>query len=469
MGEVRLTLIQDIFGDGGITILAVAHKSGFCFEANGVLAATITIMVLKPGEGAFLASLLTSPPPSPQQVEVLARRSGISPLRAEELVQIAEKIRALSLMQGTPLAQTAEKIRAANLLPIVTIDRTDVDVDLDWYCLIAIWVVAGGIVAIVTDLLVEAIDGILNKIADMFIEGLKLPLDPVSGSDRIILNDSKISPEGLTLFGTLPSITLPAQTRRSIELSVSISNIEKTVGDTGFFTPDLCPVEVDALPNTGPYPYTEYVQKQTATIQAVRPKLLGRPLTYEWWIASGPNWVALAGAGQTAPVVTSLFPYPLPGGAWVDHPANVSYAVSGQQIEFWNDPADARYSLEYRVKATDPGGRSASASASIPFAGRWIEIGGNYGRLAWQCIDRLLRVLKEERLGAFKEPLDIGPLPEPGGPEIGDQLRGLIGKLGQVDLRAEKYEHLVNDIGAMYGLVATDILTPKPWRPPDRP
>jgi hypothetical protein len=230
---VTLTNIADSFDTGHINIDGVVEKSGFCYSASGTFHTEITIL-----------------------------------------------------------------IQNNKLLPQSSTPQVNVSVDISWYCVLAGLFVSGyigGIVAEqVTSILLDVLSGVLE--AAIPIVAPTIPLKAVNIPQlftNVTFIDDAIASEGVTLSGKVNVIppAVPEFPDPTVSMMQSVATIVEET-DTGTYDYQCQPGPDCIDCPSHQFVYTNQFQSQTITLQAV-PVLLGRPVTYEWWIGFDSNKIPL--------------------------------------------------------------------------------------------------------------------------------------------------------------------------------
>lgn len=258
--------------------------------------------------------------------------------------------------------------KAGALVPTVTAGTPRIEVRVrGWLCQVALAVVGGplGFVGI------ELAESFAERLAGVLVnEALKKGVAPIGfGQFGAAFDAVSVSPEGLTLQGTLP-IVLPSPKARGLELVGSVATRSSTEVSRGTYkAKGTCP--------TGSFPYTESLQQQTGTYRAVG-TLLGRPLTLNWWLQALPRTapVPLTGSSGTVSLFVSRhYPFPLPWGAALDGSVEVGYTLKGDTVTLTNVPEQGVYSFSLHARATEDGAE-LDAQESPLFEGHTVVIEG---------------------------------------------------------------------------------------------
>lgn len=289
---------------------------------------------------------------------------------------------------GTFHGELTFTVSGTTLTPSLALDQPEVDVSIPWYCGPASGF-AIGVTALVGAAVVNAIaQGIADDYAEGAVDsvlGKSVPSQSISGITGVSFDQAAATSEGLTLNG-LASIPMPPGTAKGLTLTGSVTTSDQSQVSSGNYTAilPLCPPKV--------FPYTEYAQLQTASYQAV-PRLLGLPITLDWWILAGDGVtkVSLTGAAGTIPFPSqTFFALPLPAGNYVnDAMVHLTYAKSGSMLSLTNVPSEGTFTFALYAKATDPVGNVAEIlvpGTSVMFEGNIVTIGGGYQDYAAQCM-----------------------------------------------------------------------------------
>ena len=320
---VTVTRIVDTFGDGHIDIRGTATKSGFCYEAHATFHGTLKF----------------------------------------------------SVSDGT-------------LVPHLVMDEPDVSVALDWYC----WFIAG-----VIGPAELAIAGGLNAVGQSIAEGLAgdainqllgsgLPGVGTSGLGAGEVKTAEITPDGLTLQGTISSPVLPTNYNadKELGLSGSVTTTNKAVIGSGVFH-----TKIWCMANAKDYPYTEYSQSQEGTY-SLTSQFVQLPLSPSFTLQpdDGPE-IPLTGTSGTLEIAGVQSHYPMPlatGGSMVVQTVHIDYQINGTTIRLRNRPEEGVYAVWLNATATgcngqallDDNGKPLNPFAQVQFEGNHADIGGGY-------------------------------------------------------------------------------------------
>jgi hypothetical protein len=298
-----------------------------------------------------------------------------------------------------------------HLVPSLHLDHPDVDVNIDWYCalgLVAIGGIAGGIVGVVVATVLSFVaDAIGNSLLAQWASGAisqevrrdAPPPFTIGSLAPVILDDLRISPEGLSLLGNLFGyVPPPAKPGAALEGSVVTTGQQYLVSST---------LEVDFCPK-GTWSYEEFWQYQKASYDLV-PTLLGLPLQVEWSLAFGQTTVPLDGPSGTAVIPVQAY-YTLGAGFSVSRQARIGYTISGTHVELTNNPGDVNYAVVLQATATDPSGATAKAEVEVRFEGDHVQYEDAYYAARDACLRDFQRRARQWSLQHNQGPLP--PLPE---------------------------------------------------------
>jgi hypothetical protein len=337
---VTLTKFVDTFGHQQINFHGAATKSGFCYEANATFHGVVTISV----------------------------KDGV-------------------------------------LIPHTKIDEPDVSVDLPWYCWLA---------AAIMGPLTLAIGGTVNAVGQSIADGLAqdainqlvgsgLPGVGTSGLGPGTVKTAEITPDGLTLQGTVPSPVLTNYNAdKELGLSGSVTTISKaTVGSGVFHTKIWC------MPDAKDYPYTEYSQSQEGTY-SLNSQFVQLPLTPSFTLQpeDGPE-IPLTGTNGTLEIPGVQCHYPMPlatGGSMVVQTAHIDYQINGTGIRLRNHPEEGVYAVWLNATATgcnghairDDNNKILKPFAHVQFEGSHVDIGGGYAADVQYCASQMSSWIRQK-------------------------------------------------------------------------
>ena len=300
----------------------------------------------------------------------------------------------------------------SQIQPHLHMDEPDVDIDIPWYCYLAVGVVLGPISVAV----LAIVDAILDKVVDdLASSALKDALgEGISGLSVGGTNGTftgvDITPEGVTLRGSM-WVSVPTSTFwKHHWLDGSVTTASKTELSSGIHRTRLwCKSEAQD------YPYTEYGQHQVATYD-VESQLVAIPIGASYSLrplAAGASAVPLSGTSGTVTLenVETTYQTPLAtGGTKVTQEVQVDYEVNGAQVKLRNRPEQGNFSVHLLGELTDCGGQALSGQGrTVVFTGNNVEFGGTYNEDYQDCMDEL-RILFAQLSDKFKQSWQFVPI-----------------------------------------------------------
>jgi hypothetical protein len=206
-----------------------------------------------------------------------------------------------------------------------------------------------------------ALDDIINAVIPT--PSLSVPSLGLGGLPGVSFDEDSITPEGLTLNGTVGKVVL---------LNGSVSTT--VTANLGQGTEILPPVHAGGKPSVSTY--EKQAQRQTWTYQALPSLLLGSPLTFNWLVGSQEtsNLTLQGTSGSISLLAETSDPWPVPPGEKSPPPqvkeVKLQYAITpaGDTIQLTNDPKDANYTVQLQVQAQNPAG-TTGGSTFVRFEG----------------------------------------------------------------------------------------------------
>jgi hypothetical protein len=332
-GGVSVNSITDSFANGHIDINGAVSKSGFCYDATGTFHGALTLSV-----------------------------SG------------------------------------STLNPSLTMDDPNVDVSIPWYCYVAAGVVLGPIGLVLAGVADAVADGIVSSLAGDAIRnalGSGIPGIGLGALSAATFSSASITPEGLTLQGTVPVFVSHPSVSPALHLNGSVITNHSEVVSSGVFH-----AKVWCMPDAKDYPYSEYVQQQ-AGVYSFSGTMVSQPLTPQYTInASGGPAVPLTGTSGTIalPNVNTHYPMPLAtGGTALVQTVHISYTISGTSVQLTNVPSEGNYSIYLNLSTKDCAGNTVQNEfhhdlttwAHLQFEGDKVDIGGGYAQDVQTCAQKL--------------------------------------------------------------------------------
>ena len=275
-------------------------------------------------------------------------------------------------------------VSGMRITPIVTMDKPDIDVDIDWYCLILPFF-GGPEMIIFNSILNKITDNIINAMSNSLLESLSNSFKSIGlGSDiGASFDEVEITPEGITLNGIVPLSSLLLKGERSLKINGSVTTTGTEIISSGYYSiPKGC--------MKGEYPYKEQARQQTGTFQVIH-TYLGAPLVLSFRLEyyRGSRLVSSTDLSSTSGIVTlsnvdRYFSVPLPGGSVVTGAVNIGYRIFRDIVHLNNMPHDGNYNIMLVAKATDSAG-SIESKIEVEFRGNEVNIEGNYQSQLMTC------------------------------------------------------------------------------------
>ena len=334
---VEITSLKDTFANGHINIVGTVEKSGFCYDASGSFH-----------------------------------------------------------------AQVALAVSGGSLVPTLSLDEPDVSIDIPWYCYLAVGVVLGPLAATILFIVDQIIDSVVDGIAKSALSGALgsgLGAISVGGLSGASFNAVAVTPEGMTLQGSVPVFVPTSSFSPNLDIFGSVTTSSRAALSSGtWHTRIVCQSEVKD------YPYTEYAQSQTGTYDLTS-SMLAIPLRPSYSIAA-------VGAGESFPLkgqsgtitidnVNTTYCLPLDlGGSEVKQTIHIDFEVIGTLVKLRNRPEEGNFSLILTASVKDcagkaPGGIPASVTNVVQFDGNFAEIGGGYWEQYQECMSWLRNRARE--------------------------------------------------------------------------
>lgn len=281
-------------------------------------------------------------------------------------------------------AELSLSIDGSKLVPKLGTAEPEVDVDMPFLCHVAVAVISGPFGYLAIEVLKDGVAAVVNKLIGAE-AGKLLPGTPFTSILGAQFSSIKITAEGLTVCGTLP-VFLPPPRKRKLEIDGSVTDSYVEVAGAGIYTSkQRC--------SAGDYPYTERFRNQVGTYTAY-PTLLGWPLKLLWSVRTGfigePEIPLTGDSGVVRLTVSRHSPFPLPAGSESKGPVNLSYKISGKQIQLTNDPEDEEFSFYLHVQAFEPGGARFEVEVAVQFVGHDAPIEGGYEEKVAACMAEAL-------------------------------------------------------------------------------
>ena len=334
---VTVNSISDSFAPGHIDINGSVSKSGFCYDAHGTFHGTLTFTVA-----------------------------------------------------GTTLT------------PDIAMDQPDVDVDIPWYC----WLVAAVVLGPIGIALAAVADAVANNVANSLAGdaiknalGSGIPGVSLGGLSGATFGSAPISPEGISLEGTVPVIVAHPSATSYMQLNGSVITVQsQEVGSGTFNARPWC------LPEAKDYPYAEYSQQQRGSY-VLTGTMVVQPLTPHFSIDAGGSAKSLTGnsGSVTLDNVNTHYPMPLAtGGTAMNQSVQIGYSISGATVQLTNQPSDGDYAVHLTATATDCHGNpvkdgsnnNLTAAVDVQFEGDHVDIGGGYANDVQYCAQLLEKLLQ---------------------------------------------------------------------------
>jgi hypothetical protein len=284
------------------------------------------------------------------------------------------------------------QIQFGQLVPRLQLDQPDVNVDTPWYCYLAGALFGGaefGATFVSVDqLLQEVISSYSGSIRSLFSsQGLASP----GAIGSIYINSVQVSPECLTISGTLP-IKIPSPISPWIELAGSVMVTNATEIHTGVFDSTDCPI--------GHWKYQEQAQSELGHYTAI-PHMMGRPLQLQWRLI-GQDWTYVtlpdAANSQIQIVVLSSYPHSLPGGSSQNRQVTLNYLKSELSLQLTNNTTvgnnDGTYDFGLNVVATDPLGVICGDEVYVQMECDHIQFEPGYYPALMDCVRELVNRLR---------------------------------------------------------------------------
>jgi hypothetical protein len=312
--------------------------------------------------------------------------------------------------EGTFHGAITFTISGTTLTPHLAMDDPDVDVDIPWYCYLAVGVVLGPIGLVLAGVVDGVADGIATSLAGDALKnalGSGIPGVGVGGLSGASFTSVTVTTEGITLQGTVPVYISHPYVPQELTLSGSVITTHSEVLSSGIFH-----TQVWCMPNAKDYPYTEYSQQQKG-VYSLAGTMVVQPLTPQFAIQAGGTSTPLTGSSGTVALANVNTHYPMPlatGGTAMQQTVHVGYKIAGTSIELTNVPSEGDYAFILTATATDCDGNpvqndanyTLNTSINVQFEGDHVEIGGGYAADVQYC-GHLLSDFMKKILDEYKQ------------------------------------------------------------------
>jgi hypothetical protein len=338
MQGLTLTGLVDIFDFDKIDLIGTAQKSGFCYNATASIQAALSFSVV-----------------------------------------------------------------AGKLTPNIAIVHVDTSVTIDWYCYLTPAVVAGPISLGVGESFVLLGNAVASGLATAPLNAAVAKAQAGSKPQGLpigVLTGVSVSPEGLTLQGSLPSSGSGAAASMALLLTGSVTTTSSSAISSGTLH-----LQVWCLPAAKDYPFAESAQQQNGTF-ILSGTLVSQPLFPRFYLVANGSKAPLPGTSGTVvvPAVQTFYPTPVgTAGQTVNQDVHVSYQTAGTLIHLTNLPAEGNYTVSLYAEAADCSGNPIAdnngtpinASIDVEFEGDHVDIGGSYSDDEQGCAALLYKWLRQ--------------------------------------------------------------------------